>query len=245
MSETISYLQGGKLGYFIHSLCVCKYNWEITGKRADLYIANIGDNFEKGVQFTYDDLKPILEKQKWFNSFEIYSGQEINYNLNSFRSSPLIFQTNWIELYFKHFFNMDNPPKEYSWIEIEKDETLSDTVLISRSLKPMSENLTNHYRELLKTYDKCAFICFDQNQYENFKLKDDYPMIKVNSLSDFFMKINGCKLLLSNQSGPAAFATSMNTPRIVDLFMQSDNMHYIKDTEYYSNFSYFIGDVWR
>lgn len=245
MSETISYLQGGKLGDFIHSLCVCKYNWETTGKKANIYISNIGDNFEKGVEFTYNDLKPILQKQEWLNSFEIYSGQEINCSLNSFRSSPLIFHTNWLEIYFKEFLNIDNPPKEYKWIEMEKDYDLHDTVLISRSLKPMSENLTKYYKELLKNYDKCSFICFDENQYENFKLKDEYPVIKVNNLYDFFVKINSCKLIISNQSGPAAFATSMNIPRIVDLYMQNDNIHYIKDVEYYSNFSYFIGDVWR
>jgi hypothetical protein len=245
MSETISYLQGGKLGDLIHSLCVCKYNWELTGKKSDLYISNIGDNFDKGLEFTYNDLKPVLEKQIWLNSFSIYNGQNIDIHLNLFRLSPLIFKTNWIELYFKQFFDIDNPPKEYIWIEIEKDENLKDTVLISRSMKPMSGNLTNHYKNILSQHEKCAFICFDESQYENFSLKEEYPLIKVNSLYEFFVKINSCKLIVSNQSGPAAWATSMNVPRIVDLYMQSDNMHYIKDVEYYSNFDYFIGDVWR
>ena len=245
MSETISYLQGGKLGDFIHSLCVCKHNWELTGKKADLYISNVGDNFEKEIEFTYKELKPILEKQNWLNSFQIYTGQEINYSLNSFRSSPIIYTTNWIEIYFKTFLNIDNPPKEYSWVELDKDENLKDVVLVNRNMKPMSKNLTKFYDDLLLQHDKCAFICFDNEQYENFELKDKCPLLKVDNLYDYFVKINSCKLLISNQSGPAAWATAMNVPRIVELYIQVDNMHYIKDVEYYSNFKYFIGDVFR
>lgn len=245
MNNTISYLQGGKLGDFIHSLCVCKHNWELTGKKADLYISNVGDNFEKEMEFTYKELKPILEKQNWLNSFQIYTGQEINYSLNSFRSSPIIYTTNWIEIYFKTFLNIDNPPREYSWIELDKDENLKDVVLVNRNMKPMSENLTKFYDDLLLQHDKCAFICFDNNQYENFELKDKCPILKVDNLYDYFVKINSCKLLISNQSGPAAWATAMNVPRIVELYIQVDNMHYIKDVEYYSNFKYFIGDVFR
>ena len=245
MSETISYLQGGKLGDFIHSLCVCKHNWELTGKKADLYISNVGDNFEKEIEFTYNELKPILEKQNWLNSFQIYSNQEINCSLKSFRSSPMIYTTNWIEIYFKTFLNIDNPPKEYGWIELDKDDNLKDVVLVNRNMKPMSENLTNFYNDLLYQHDKCAFICFDEEQYENFELKDKCPLIKVNNLYEYFVKINSCKLLISNQSGPAAWATSMNVPRIVELYMVLDNIHYIKDIEYYSNFKCFIGDVFR
>lgn len=245
MSKTISYLQGGKLGDFIHSLCVCKHNWELTGKKADLYISNVGDGFEKGVEFTYNDLKPILEKQNWLNSFSIYNGESIDMNLSNFRSSPLIYTTNWIEIYFKTFLKIDNPPKEFSWIDVDKDDSLKDVVLVNRNMKPMSDNLTKFYDELLYQHDKCAFICFDKEQYDNFKLKDKCPLLKVDTLHDYFVKINSCKLLISNQSGPAAWATSMNVPRIVELYIQIDNMHYIKDSEYYSDFKYFIGDVFR
>ena len=245
MSETISYLQGGKLGDFIHSLCVCKYNWELTGKKANVYITNAGDEFENGVEFTYNDLKPILEKQEWLNTFNIYKGENIDIDLNSFRSSPHIYQTNWLEVYFKTFLNISTPPKEYKWIHLDKDDSLNNLVLVSRSLKPMSTALTNFYEDLLYQHDNCAFICFDERQYDNFTLKNKCPLLKVDNLYDFFLKINSCKLLISNQSGPAAWATSMNVSRIVDLYIQVDNMHYIKDTEYYSNFRYFIGDVFR
>ena len=242
MKETKSYLQGGKLGDFIHSLVVCKFNWDFFGYKADLYISNVGEQFEKGMEFTYNDLKPILEKQEWLNSFSIHNGEPIDVNLSRFRQSRFLYTTNWLEIYFKEFLDDITPPKEFAWIEMDKDETLSDTLLINRSMKPMSEQVTGIYQSVLNQFEKKAFICFDEEQYNNFTLKDQCELIKVNSLEEFFIKINGSKLFIGNQSGPMAWATSMNASRGIELLATIDNVHYIKDKEYYSQFDYFQGD---
>ena len=242
MKETKSYLQGGKLGDFIHSLVVCKFNWDFFGYKADLYIANVGGQFEKGMEFTYNDLKPILEKQEWLNSFSIHNGEPIDVNLSRFRQSRFLYTTNWLEIYFKEFLDDITPPKEFTWIEMDKDDSLSDTLLINRSMKPMSEQVTGIYQSVLNQFEKKAFICFDEEQYNNFTLKDQCELIKVNSLEEFFIKINGSKLFIGNQSGPMAWATSMNASRGIELLATIDNVHYIKDKEYYSQFDYFQGD---
>ena len=242
MKDTKSYLQEGKLGDFIHSLVVCKFNWEFFGYKADLYISNDGGHFEKGLEFTYNDLKPILEKQEWLNSFNIYNGEIIDVNLTRFRQSRFLYTTNWLEIYFKEFFDDMMPPPEYSWIELEKDETLSDTLLINRSMKSMSEQTKGIYQGVLNEFEKKVFICFDELQYQNFPLNDQCEMLRVNSLYEFFTKINGSKLFIGNQSGPMAWATSMNISRGIELLATIDNVHYIKDKEYYSQFDYFQGD---
>jgi hypothetical protein len=243
MKETKSYLQGGKLGDFIHSLVVCKFNWDFFGYKADLYISNAGQEFETGLDFTYNDLKPILEKQEWLNSFNIHKDEQIDVNLSRFRQSRFLYTTNWLEIYFKEFLDGIAPPKEFSWIEMDKDESLSDTLLINRSLKPMSEKVNGVYQSVLNEHQKKAFICFDVEQYNQFPLKDQCELIKVDSLYDFFKKINGSKLFIGNQSGPMAWATSMNASRGIELLATMDNVHYIKDKEYYSQFDYFQGDA--
>jgi len=243
MKDTKSYLQEGKLGDFIHSLVVCKFNWEFFGYKADLYISNDAGHFEKGLEFTYNDLKPILEKQEWLNSFNIYNGEIIDVNLTRFRQSRFLYTTNWIEIYFKEFFDDMMPPNEYSWIELEKDETLSDTLVINRSMKPMSEKTKGVYQGVLNEFEKKVFICFDESQYQNFPLNDQCEILKVNSLYEFFAKINGSKLFIGNQSGPMSWATAMNIRRGIELLATIDNVHYIKDKEYYSQFDYFQGDA--
>jgi hypothetical protein len=242
VKKTKSYLQGGKLGDFIHSLCVCKFNWDLFGHKADLYISQHGESFRKGLDFTYMDLKPILERQEWLNSFSIYNGEHIDVNLSGFRQSRFLYTTNWIEVYFNEYLDGITPPKEFSWINMDKDETLNDTLLINRSINTMSEQTTAIYQSVLNQFPKKSFICFDEVQYDNFTLKDQCEMIKVNTLSEFFTKINGCKLLIGNQSGPMAWATAMNVNRKIELFATVDNVHYIKDKNYYSKFDYFQGD---
>jgi hypothetical protein len=244
MKETKSYLQGGKLGDFIHSICVCKFNWDFFGYKADLYISEAGEPFEMGLEFTYNDLKPILEKQEWLNSFSIHNGENIDVNLSKFRQSSFLYTTNWLEIYFNEFLDGISPPKNYSWIEMDKDDTLNDTLLINRSLKPMSEMVNGVYQSVLNEHQKKAFICFDVEQYNQFPLKDQCELIKVDSLYDFFKKINSAKLFIGNQSGPMAWATSMNVSRGIELLATMDNAHYIKDKEYYLNtFDYFQGDA--
>jgi hypothetical protein len=148
----------------------------------------------------------------------------------------------YIDKYFKEFLDGMMPPTEFSWIEMDKDESLSDTLLINRSMKPMSEQTTTIYQNVLNEFPKKAFICFDEEQYNNFTLKDQCETIKVDSLYEFFKKINGSKLFIGNQSGPMAWATSMNISRGIELLATIDNAHYIKDKEYYSQFDYFQGD---
>jgi len=245
MIDTKSYLQGGKLGDFIHSLCVCKFNYDFFNYKADLFISDVGDTFELGIENAYNDLKPIIERQEWLNSFKIYNGEKIDINLSSFRQSRYLYTTNWIEIYFNEFLDGIAPPSEYSWIEVGKDENLSNTLLVNRSLKPFTPKINEIYRNIINNNSDLekVFICFDEKQYENFNLKDDFKLLKVNTLYDFFEKINSCKLFLGNQSGPMGWATSMNAPRIIELLARIDNIHYVNDRKYYQNFNFFQGDT--
>jgi hypothetical protein len=237
-----SYLTGPKLGDCINSLMVCKRNYEIFGFKAKIFLSNIGCSFEKGLDFTYNELYPILEKQEWFDSFELYENQNIDINLLLFRNSNLLYRDNWLNIFLKTFLDEKKIPKDYKWIEIsEKDDSLKDVLLINRSVRMLlSEKSSKKYEELIKNNENAKFICFDEEQYNNFKFKNKIKMLKVSSLYDFFIKINSCKLFLGNQSSPTTIASSLNIPRIVELCDEGfDSIHYRLDSLYYSNFSCF------
>jgi hypothetical protein len=238
--ENKSYLGGGKLGDFIHGLCICKSIWEKTNSKADIYIANVGDSFEKPLDITVQDLIPILKKQEWFNSIKVYDGENIDIDLNIFRNSPLLYKTSWIELYFQTFFNNEPTPKDYSWIKIlEKDESLKDVVLINRSLRKTIFRKNEIYKQIIEKHEKCFFICFDSEQYENFPYKNLLPRLKVENLYDFFLKLNSCKCYVGNLTGPSAWATSLNIPRVIELPDDADRNHYLYDTNFYTKIKFF------
>jgi hypothetical protein len=234
-------LSGGKLGDFIHTLCVCKYIYDTIGSKLDLYIANIGDNFEKPLEFTYNDLLPILNEQEWVNSFNIYNNEEIKVNLSEFRNSSLLYKENWSVILFEKFLFGNTIPKNYKWISIkEKDDSLCDTVLINRAPRyELSDNSRNVYINEIEKSKDCAFICFEDHQYESFPLKDRVRKLKCDSLYDFFVKLNSCKLYMGTLSGPTAFATALDIPRNVELPDTLDRAHYLGYENFSDNFKSF------
>lgn len=238
-----SYLAGGRIGDFIHSLCVCKRTWEKFNTKADIFISNQGDIFLKPLKDTVEDLLPVLSKQEWFNSIDIYNNQKIDINLIEFRKSPLLYKTCWIDLYFKTYFPGEDTPKNYSWISIDElDSSYNDVILINRKIGGDYKEKDKIYKQIIEDNKKCVFICFNLDQYLNFPFKDLIPVFVPNSLYDFFVKLNSCKLYVGNLTGPSAWATALDIPREIEISSNPgdiDRYHYLYDTEYYSNFKYF------
>ena len=238
------YLMGGKLGDFIHSLIVCKRIYEKTGKKAILYISNIGDIFERPLEFTHAELKPILENQEWLSEFKIHQGELVDICLNDYRNSPHLYKTNWINIYFQSFLN-ETPPKEYNWIEMPKNREFENSLIVNRAIHrygPMSPPVIESYRQIMSEFSERYFVCFDQHQYDNFELKSEFDLILVSNLYEYFEIINSAKLFIGNQTGPYAWASAMNVPRVLEIFRYGgnialDGIHYLTDNQYYKNFS--------
>ena len=239
--ESKKIVSGGKLGDFIHTLCVCKYIFDTTGAKTDLYIANFGDTFEKPLDFTFNDLLPILNEQSWVNSFNIYNNQPVEINLSDFRQSHLLLRENWNIILSEKFLGGNNIPKNYKWISLnEKDESLCDTLLINRAPRyHLTDNSKNVYIQEIEKSKDSAFICFDDHQYDSFPLKDRVRKIKCNSLYEFFVKLNSCKLYMGTLSGPTAWATALDISRKVELPETQDKMHYLGYENFCDNYQSF------
>ena len=235
----MNYLGGGKMGDFIHSLIVCKHNYEETGELANIYLSNKGHQFEYDLNFTFNELKPLLESQPWLNTFKIYENEIIDIDLTTWRQSPDLYQTNWLEIYSNAYLNRIKIPNEYSWITVETDNQYSNSLMINRSLKTVDDSKLHVYDDLINKYDDVYFICFDVKQYYQFPLHYKTKLLQVDNLYDFFKKLASCHFFIGNQSGPFAWASALNVPRAVELLYISDRYHYINDSNYYEYFSYF------
>lgn len=235
----MNYLGGGKMGDFIHSLIVCKYNHEQTGELANVYLSNNGHQFEFDLNFTFNELKPILESQPWLNEFKLLDNETINIDLTKWRNSPDLYQTNWLEIYSNTYLNRITIPNEYKWISVGVEDQYSNSLMINRSLKTIDNTKLHVYEDLISKYDDVYFICFDVKQYYQFPLHYKTKLLLVENLYDFFIKIASCHFFIGNQSGPFAWASSLNVPRAVELLNIIDRAHYINDSNYYEFFSYF------
>lgn len=235
----MKFLLGAKLGDLIHSLVIPKYIYEKTGNKADLYISEQGDNFSTGLINTYKELIPVLKKQDYINSFEIYNNEKVDYNLVEMRNSPLLFKECWTDIYFSQFLPDEKRPDNYKWLSGYEDD---EFVVMNRSLREMSKKTYEKYNNLLSIYKDVYFIYNDINQYNNFQLKEKVIPLYCNNLDKMVKLISESSLFIGNQSAPLAIASALNKNRIIELRNNPDAPHYEKETKYSNNLTTFKGD---
>jgi len=234
-----SYLGGGKLGDFIYGLSICKYNYEISGYKAIIYISERGDFFETSLEVTYNSLYPILMNQDWCEDFKIYNNEIIDVDLVKFRQSKLLYNNTFLEIFFNDFLKI-NPPKNFHWIKHEKNQLFKDSLIINRSKKYFHNSSIKEYSKIIEQFQKSYFIYFDKSQFEVFPLKEYCIPYHVKNLYEFFTIINSSKLFIGNQTGSTAMASSLNVNRITELDGSIDSNFFYNDVKYYDNFKYFL-----
>jgi hypothetical protein len=238
--QTKSYISGGKLGDFIYGTMICNYEFITNGIKANLYIANIGDSFETSLESTFEALYPIISKQIWCNSFQIYNNEAIDVNLTDFRQSKWLYNCCWNELYFNTHLNQTVPPNEYKWIEFDTNPLYKNTLIVNRSNKPLTQDCIEVYKQIFTKFDDIKFVCYHKSQYDAFVLKEYCELILVKDLVEFFTIINSCKMFVGNMSGALSWASAMNVPRIAEISGNGKDANFCyNEGKYYSNFSWF------
>lgn len=229
-------LIGGKLGDFIHCMYIPNYIYRKTGRPSNIFISNIGDSFEFGLENSYKDLAPIISQQEYVNSFEIWNGQRIDINAAEFRHSGFLGKFCWTEIMTKTFFGKKADPICGSWIKYNsKKNKFENTLVISRKPKnPMSEITFNAYEKYIKKYEKTIFLGSSE-KYNNFEFKHLCSNQNPQSLLDWYDYISCSTMFLGDQSAPTAMACSINAPRITELLPRptfGDDVHYFGEIKY-------------
>lgn len=242
MSNTVNILMGPKLGDFLHSLIVPKYLYQVFGLKTNLYLIEKYDTFYLSLQKTYEELYPIISKQDYINSFQIYDNKiPIKYDLNFFRFSPLLSRAPFWQVFMKHYFPMVNTiPRNMVSLKVEKNDKYKDYLIVHRrdDRSYWTKNVELQYRNILDQFDKKIFIDNKPDEYEKFQFKNEMDLEIVENLGDLLSAISGCKMILTNPTGPLAMATAMNIPRIGELH-QHTIAHYAYDHLFYDNVEFF------
>lgn len=260
-NNTINFIIGGKLGDFIHALFAVKHICKYKNTKANVYICDIG--WEFGIRNTYTELHPILMQQEYISSFNILE----NYTLDSIQtpqqnspiiirdkklisegyiclidyiSSPLLYQTCWSDIYSKTFnFPID---ADYKWITYNNiNSDLYNKILIQRKANVM-RNSNFPYKEIIDHYGKenILFISSTEEDYNSFPYKNEIEFYKVSTLDEWFTSINSSSLIIANLSAPAAMTQAMDKPRIIELPLTSDYIHYLGEEKYSNNMHWFL-----
>lgn len=219
MNDCVNYISGGLLGDFICQLYICYENFLSTGKKANLYISDIGDNFRFGKNKAYDDLKDIIKSQKYINVFEIYTNQKIDINLSSWRHN-LNNDKSFREIFSRNFNVSWGKEK---WLCCNKNKLYTNKILVhcSRGHGSMKWSMR---LDFLKNPNAQLF-CLSSNEYLSFSqitgYKGEYILFK--NLTELTEALEACAGFIGPPSAPLCFALSQG---IISLAIIEKNADY-------------------
>ena len=251
LMKEINVVVGPRLGDLLHSLVLPKYIFENMNIISNIHIAEINDVFSTSLQQSYEELKPVIESQKFCNSFQILDTakypdwQKTFINTQNFRKNPWLYKTTWSQLILNSCLqSQPRIPDDYTVLELPKIEKYKDALLINRrdGSHDRSQFTKKVYKDIISQFDEKYFVCFNQKQFDDFFLKDLVEPLFIPELYDYMVAINSCKLFLGNQSGPFSMASVLNVDRVGELFHKTlfrDDLHYMNDGNLHKNVELF------
>jgi hypothetical protein len=179
-------------------------------------------SFSNGLQSTYDDIYSLLMNQEYILDCKIWNKQHYDVNLSIWYNSPLLYHTNWYEI-FKKEYDIEWGKKK--WLHTQINENYKGSIVIT----PIVRNITIDLNKLLKKYDKSKmlFVCFDRTQYQLFSsiYGIELPVIECKTIEEMAIIINSCDLYISGMSSPLAIAQATHTNTIALLDYDIDSNH--------------------
>ena len=158
-----------------------------------------------------------------------------------FRFNGLLYTRSfWAVFLHTAFPHCPKIPRNFKVLDMPKDDTFKDCLLIHRKdgRFDWNDEVDRNYRKVMDQFERKVFIDFEEHHYQKFKYKDECELFVVPELGKFMSYINGCKMLLTNGSGPLCMATSMNSPRIGELG-RFITYHYMHDHLFFDNAEFF------
>lgn len=231
MSNPITYISGGFLGDFIHQLSVINEKYLETGRKGVLYITDkVGEMFRHGVQTAFQDTYPFIIKQVYIEDYKIHNGEPYDINLSQWRSSSLLFKTDWNSI-FKHEYGVNWGA--HPWLTINDPVSIpanvDGKVLFCCSTVRFPNYINFH--KLFVTYGKenIIFITQNMNEYMIFMAQTGITLNlwMPSSLEEFITAIAKCSLYIGNLSSPLTYAYALHKKNVTLLPHNfRDNVHF-------------------
>ncbi len=160
---------------------------------------------------TLNMLLPLLKTQKYLNSVNKYSSENIDIDFDIFRKLPISFVFDNARYYFQLVGIQPNLLETY--LDIEKHDEIKNQIVIHRTLR-----YQNHFinYKFLNSYENLLFVG-SKKEYED--LKKDITNLKFYDCKDFLEMakiIKSSKLFIGNSSIGHALAEAIKIPRLLE-----------------------------
>ena len=235
MNKTISFKTSGLSGDIIHYLAGIKQVCNENQMKADIYVwLNQPCILYEGAQhpygnvmvnqYAFDMLKPLVESQVYVNSFQVWSGQEIQIDLDKRwemkTMMPYGSLSRWI---FYKFPDMTAPLHE-PWLYLAGNVLFeTDDILINRTSRYHNPFISYFFLERYKENLKFVGLEEEHKAFQD-EWKFEIPHLKFDNFLDLACAIETCKFFIGNQSMCFAIAEAVKVPRILEVCQFAPNV---------------------
>ena len=219
-NKDLSFSHSGHLGDLIYSLPLIK---ELSKKYTCNFFVNIN---KKNKTPYYSDhpsgdvminertarlLLPLLKKQNYLNTVQIYNNEAIDIDLDLFREIPISINFHSVRWY-SHLtatpLNMEDAS-----LSVDKRLEFSNKIIIVRSPR-----YRNQYIDYSFMKDVKNIVCVGlESEYQN--LKEDIPNLEFYDCKNFLEMaeiINSCKFFIGNLCFAYSVAEALKVPRLLE-----------------------------
>lgn len=238
--SVIKYKTSSPAGDLLSLLPSIRQVYRSTGKKAVVYQAlnvpgegipgvpqpyknNIGESIMMGEE-TFRMLEPLLKAQEYIQDFNIFEGQEVDYDfdrmrLETFVNQPLGSINRWAWYVFPE---MACDLSE-SWIDVKKNNSYSDKIILNFTDR-YRNNWVNYY--FLKEYKDNIYFAGLPKEHINFcnKWGLEIPILSFSNFLELAEIINGCRVFLSNASLMFQIAEGLKVNRVLETFYPMPNV---------------------
>ena len=225
-----TFKHSGDLGDIIYALPMIKH---LGGGILYLNVNKLGTNYcgmpTKFNQKGYDLIRPLLLEQSYIKDVKIYTGEDIDYDIDEFRQIQPLSKINLAKAPCIHF-KIDPNIVNKKWLKVGvKDLPEGKDVIFARS--PRYHGNFDWYRAV-KGYKNRAVFVGIREEYDDF-VKEfgciETPFLETKDFLELAEYINGCKLFIGNQSCPFAISEGLHKHNILEVSKYSPNCNFERE----------------
>jgi hypothetical protein len=199
--NTIKYKSCGRFGDFLNQLSVVCEKFYETGRKGELFIADLDnpdDKFVFGLENTLNDTYPIISSQIFIKDYKIYNNQHVDIDLSTWRKNVWDLVNNGANWYniFNSIYNVNW--NKHQCLTCENDKKWNDKIIIHITpYRFMSTEAINKLKENIKdNLDNCIFMSNEKTHYDYFVQQTSIKIehYKPKDFQEVVTIINSCKV---------------------------------------------------
>ena len=216
---SLNFLHSGNLGDLIYSFAIikelskthqCNFYIQVNKKIPVEYLKHPAGGYYIDERMLNLFL-PLAKKQSFINKVEKYKNQDIDIDLDIFRTLPINICFNSPRWYF-HITGIQ-VDLSLPYLEIDDHEKIKNKIIIHRTFRHRNQFINYKF---LKKYEELVFIGTND---EYLDLKNEIPKLKLYECKDFLEMaqiIKSSKFFIGNQSIAYPMAEALKVPRLLE-----------------------------